>query len=215
MNRCLASSTVDGLDSGGLLRYIFVETRNGAEGRFFLRRKRWRVRAPHGNDATVIRLERQGDCDVKKILMGLGIAFAGVFVAAAVGFVLLNQAGGRLDRESKAYVDEVVPVIVGSWDSHELVARASPELLQAVPPEKLEILFEIFLQRLGPLQEYQGSVGRANIAMMQQHGEVVTGEYLARGQFEKAAADIRVRTIQRDDIWSILLFYVDSEALVP
>lgn len=151
---------------------------------------------------------------MKKILMVFGVIFGCLLLVGTIGFFVLNYFGSGLDKESKAYVDEVIPIIVTSWNSKELLDHASPEFLQVAPAGKVESLFRVFSERLGPLKEYKGSNGQANISLTQQ-GKVTTAAYVAQAVFEKAPATINIQTILHNDTWQIVQFYVNSDVLVP
>jgi len=152
---------------------------------------------------------------MKRILVVLGGIFAFILLVGIIGFLVLNFFGRRLDKESKAYVDEVIPIIATSWNSKDLLDRASPELIQVAPTEKIESLFHAFSEKLGPLREYKGSRGDAKLGFTPQMGKITTADYVAEAIFEKAPAKINVRTILHNGTWQILQFYVNSEALLP
>lgn len=59
------------------------------------------------------------------------IVFAGVLLVGAC-FGTVAYFGTKLDTSSKAYVDEVVPLVVKSWDVNVLLAKASEEMLNAM-----------------------------------------------------------------------------------
>lgn len=73
--------------------------------------------------------------------------------------------GNALDAESKAFVDSAVPAIAATWDKEQLLDRATPELRANVKPEDLRALLDAVSQ-LGPLIEYQGATGEANMSYM-------------------------------------------------
>ncbi|MCM2283485.1 MAG: hypothetical protein NDI81_01830 [Desulfobacula sp.] len=152
---------------------------------------------------------------MKKIFVVLGGIFAVLIVVAVVGFFILNHFGTGLDEESKSYVDANLPQIVKNWDVQELIKRASPELIAIVPKEKIEKLFNVFSERLGPLKEYKGSNGQSNMSVTTQEGKVITGAYVAEANFEKAPASIQFRIIKHGDNWQVLEFRVNSDALMP
>jgi hypothetical protein len=141
-------------------------------------------------------------------------AVSGLIFLGIIGFFAFQYLGSGLDRDTKAYVDEVVPIIAASWNSKELVNRASPELLRVASKERIETLFDVFSKRLGPLKEYRGSRGEAKILLTLQQGKVITGAYVADAVFEKGPATIQIRTIWRDDRWQILSFHVNSDAFL-
>jgi heme/copper-type cytochrome/quinol oxidase subunit 2 len=73
---------------------------------------------------------------MKKVLTILGAIFICLIVAGVIFFSGIYYYASRLDREAKAYVDEVVPIIVTSWNTKELINRASPEFFRLYPPRR-------------------------------------------------------------------------------
>ncbi len=152
---------------------------------------------------------------MKKFFTILGGIFAVLIVVAVVGFFVLNHFGAGLDEESKTYVDSNLPRILTDWNADEMMNRASPELMKVAPKEKIEELFKVFSEKLGPLKEYKGSRGQSNVSVTTQEGKVITGSYIANAVFEKAPATIQFRIIKHDSQWQILEFRVNSDALMP
>jgi len=101
---------------------------------------------------------------MRKFFAGLGIIFLGLIVIGVVIFCIFARDGKRLDAQSKAYVDQVVPVIARSWNVNDFYPYISPELSKVAPREKIEPLFAALAQRLGPIKEYQGSTGDSNVS---------------------------------------------------
>lgn len=154
---------------------------------------------------------------LKKISVVLGV---GLLVLAAWGLIgfgglKLWRYGSQLAEESQAYVDEVIPKIVSSWDAKALMERAGPELISTASPEKLEKIFRAFSDRLGPLEQYEGSRGQAHVSVTPQTGKVTVASYVAEATFQKGKALIEVNLVMRDRGWQIVGFFVRSDALVP
>ena len=152
---------------------------------------------------------------MKKFFTILGGIFAVLIFVIVVAFFILNHFGTGLDEESKSYVDSNLPKIITNWNVDQLLNRASPELMKVAPKEKIEKLFNAFSERLGPLKEYKGSNGQANMTLITQKGKVITATYIAEAIFEKAPATIQFRIIKRGNNWQILEFRVNSDALIP
>ena len=152
---------------------------------------------------------------MKKFFTILGGIFAVLIFVAVVGFFILNHFGTGLDEESKSYVDSNLPQIITNWNVDELINRASPELMKVAPKEKIKELFNAFSERLGPLKEYRGSNGQANMSVTTQEGKVITAAYVAEAIFEKAPATIQFRIIKHENNWQVLEFRVNSDALIP
>ncbi len=148
------------------------------------------------------------------ILSISGVVFLGVIIAIAMMFYF----GGKLDKESKAYVDNVVPSVFGRWDFSKIMQHASPEFLSTMksPQDKarLEDLFRVCSERLGVLKQYNGSQGQATVHHEVGKSKTVYADYTARGAFEKAQAKITMRIIRKGDKWQIYSFNVTSPALL-
>jgi hypothetical protein len=71
---------------------------------------------------------------MKRVLIALDVIFLLLVVVVAAFFGYAAMTGGKLDNESKAYVDAAVPAIVSSWNDQELLTRASPEFQKAASP---------------------------------------------------------------------------------
>lgn len=149
----------------------------------------------------------------------LGILVAVVLVLAGWGLIgfgvfKFHRYGSQLDTGSKAYVDEAVQTIGSSWSARELVDRATPEFLEAAPPDRVERIFRVFSDRLGRLRAYHGSRGEAQFFVSPQTGRIAAAAYVAEATFERAEAVIQVRVLLRDGQWRIAAFHVNSDALI-
>lgn len=153
----------------------------------------------------------------KKVFGILAAALLVLGAWGAIGFGLVKfwSHGSQLEAGSKAYVDEVVPKIVSSWNSKDLTERASPELIATAPPEKIEKVFRAFSDRLGRLRSYEGSRGQAHVWVTTHTGKVTTASYVAEATFEKAKASVQVNLVMHDGTWKIAGFFVNSDALIP
>ena len=94
--------------------------------------------------------------------MILGVVFAVLIVAGVICFSLLTVKGKALDKESKAYVDEVAPIILSNLNKDTLFRYASDELRNSASSEEFDKIFNWF-SKLGQFKEYKGSSGQANI----------------------------------------------------
>jgi hypothetical protein len=151
---------------------------------------------------------------MRKVLYTLGAIFLTLIVLVVGGFGYLAYVGNQLDRESKACVDEAVPVIVADWSADELMRRASPKLLQATKPDDFRTAFALFA-KLGPLIQYKGSKGDATIfASAVGNGQTITAKYLAEATFKDGDASIDIELDKLDGVWKIRVFRVNSTAMM-
>lgn len=151
---------------------------------------------------------------MKKFFIALGAIFACLIVLGVVLFSIAAHTGSKLDTESKAYVDRIVPQIVTSWDSKELLNNASPELLKVAPADKIDSMFKMLSEKLGGYKAYKGAEGDSLINITPQ-GKVITAAYYTQVAFDKADATVKIRVIKHGENWQVLEFYVDSQALMP
>ena len=147
---------------------------------------------------------------MKKILITLsGIALALVAVVGAlVGYAV--YAGSKSDVSSKAYVDRVVPTIVGTWSAANLKREASVELRQHASDDQIAAAFQKF-STLGRIVAYGGSKGESRISFSPRTGKVVTAKYEASVTFEHGDALIDVGLVKRDDRWQIVGFFIKPD----
>ena len=148
---------------------------------------------------------------MKKILMILGAIFICLILAGVIVFSALYYFASGSDKEAEAYIDEVVPIIVASWNSKELINRTSPEFLHVVPAEKIELLFNALSKQMGPLEDYKGATGKVKIKISPRGKPIIIADYMADPVFEKAPAKIQIRMILQNDKWQIIGFRVIIE----
>lgn len=146
---------------------------------------------------------------MRGFLLILGAITLVVIVAAGVSVSVLIYKGNALDAESKAFVDSAVQAIAANWNREQLLDRATPELRASVKPEELQAVFDAVTQ-LGPLVEYQGATGDANMSYMAGSGGSVSASYAAKVKCKDGDATIRITLVKRDGRWMISGFHVDT-----
>lgn len=149
---------------------------------------------------------------MKKTLVILGSIFGLLIVTGTVAFSVLALKGNALDKESKAYVDEVTPKILVNLTKETLFEYASSELKNSASPEEFDRIFKWF-EKLGQFKEYKGSSGQAVISLTSERGKQITGTYLAQVEFENGSATVQIVIIKKKNHWSIMGFHVNSMAL--
>ena len=120
-----------------------------------------------------------------------------LIVAGVIVFSLLAIKGTALDKESKAYVDEVVPIILTDLNKETLFQYASDELKNSASPEQFNRIFYWF-SKLGQFKEYKGSKGEATLSVTIGKGKQITGCYEAKAEFESGPATIKITTIKKE-----------------
>jgi hypothetical protein len=150
---------------------------------------------------------------VQRFLIVLGAVFLAAIVLGVVVIGVFAVKGSALDKESKAYVDNAVPIIVSDWDEKELLSRASQEFMQVTDKEDLDKLFGFF-RKLGRMREYQGSEGQSNISFTTEDGRRITAAYTAKASFEAGPAVIKITLIKHGEQWQIAGFRVNSDVFL-
>jgi hypothetical protein len=145
---------------------------------------------------------------MKKFFIVLGVIFLALIFLAALGIGIAAFRGSALDKESKAYVDAAVPAIISSWDTRELMSRASPELNQVTAADDAERLFQ-GLRSLGKMKKYQGSQGESMTSQILGKGTAISARYLVSADFEGGTAKIYVTLIKHGNLWQIAGFRVE------
>jgi hypothetical protein len=135
-----------------------------------------------------------------------------LIVVGVIGFSVLVVKGTGLDKESKAYVDEVTPKILANLNKQTLFQHASDELKNSASPEEFDKIFNWFA-KLGQFKEYKGSSGQATISVTTERGKQITGIYQAQAEFENGPATIKISTIKKGDNWQVIGFHITSMAL--
>jgi hypothetical protein len=144
---------------------------------------------------------------MNKFLIILGCIFSGILVTVVGLFVYGSIVGPKLDRESKAWVDTVLPEIIATWDVNVIINNSSSELLKLSPRKNFEKLFTALYAELGQLREYKGAAGESWIHV--NNGvKTITMKYLAEAVFTKGSAQIAIQGIKEADGWKLLSFYV-------
>jgi hypothetical protein len=150
---------------------------------------------------------------MKKTFMILGGVFVVLIVAAAIGIGIVAVKGSALDKESKAYVDRVVPIICADLNADTLSKYASKELLASATPEEFEKIFT-WLKKLGAFKQFKESSGQANMSYTTQNGKSITGRYVAQVEFEAGPAQVNIVTVKTGDEWKVQMFRINSSALM-
>jgi len=144
----------------------------------------------------------------------IGAIIVVLLIGALATMFMLNRMAPKVQKDAQTWVDTNVPEIVKTWNSDELVRRASAGLLKAASPEQFTALFKTMSEKLGPIKEYRGSRGETSL-ITSWTGIIKTGTFEPEAVFEKAPAVMLCRIIQQDGTWKIDEFRVKSDVLHP
>lgn len=150
---------------------------------------------------------------MKRFLVVLGVVFAVLIVLGVAGIVIAAVKGTALNKEGKAYVDEVVPKILADLRKETLLAYASEEFKNTVKPEEMDKIFTWF-QKLGRFTEHKVSPGQVNISVTPPAGKVITGRYVVQAQFDSGPAQVEITIVKKGDKWFVQFFKINSMALL-
>jgi hypothetical protein len=143
---------------------------------------------------------------MKKLVKKLVYAAITVITLVMLPIVVIILWGLHLDRESNDFVARAVPAIAGPWNIEELVKRATPELRANVTSPRGRALFEA-LSRLGPLTEYDGATGEANLRyILGGNDNGISASYRASAKLQNGPATFLLRLVKRDGEWMIERF---------
>jgi hypothetical protein len=148
---------------------------------------------------------------MKKMLCVLGALTLVILVAAGIGAAVLVYEGKALDGESKAFVDSAVPAIAARWDQQQLLDRATPDLKRSISQDRLTSMFK-GLSQLGPLVNYEGATGEANMLYFTGTGASVSASYVAKADFQNGNAVFQIALVKREGHWMINGFHVDPRS---
>ncbi len=149
---------------------------------------------------------------MKKTLMIFGAIFLVLVIAAVIVFAIIATKGAALDKESKAYVDEVVPIILADLNQETLFKYASPELINSASQEEFDKLFKWF-KKLGEFMYYEESTGEVHMQYTPK-GKTISAQYIAKVEFESGPASVAIRIIKKDGGWKIFNFRINSKVLI-
>lgn len=155
---------------------------------------------------------------MKKTLLTLAIIVGGIigvillFFVAQVGYyhTFLKEDGETLDRESKAWVDDIGPKILSSWDVDEIANFASTEYIQSIPRERHVEFSNVMLEQYGTLEKYNSAEGESGVHI-NNFKKTITAEYVIEADFTKGSTRIFIQGIKEEDGWKIFTIHVDPD----
>jgi hypothetical protein len=155
---------------------------------------------------------------MKKLLIISGTVLLVVILLVAVIVGVAAVRGSSFDKESKAYVDRNLPLIISKWNEQELWSQASPEFRKNTKKEDLARVFAGMSSKFGKMQSYEGSEGQSYVddTGLSSHNEkLVTAVYDAMVSFSGGRlAVIRISLIKHGDVWQIEDFNINTDGLI-
>jgi len=122
--------------------------------------------------------------------------------------------GTRASSEGSTFTAGTVVALGKNWDSEFIINRASPEMLAAIPPEKLRAFVRFVAGRLGPLKAcedvrsgpWQVFVGTAGASVFTSH--------YCDCQFERGPGRVSLQLVRRAGIWKVMRVDLNSDLLL-
>ena|SRR5436190_15199037 len=152
---------------------------------------------------------------MKKFLAVLGCIFGVIIIAIVIIAAIFIPRSIKLDKEATAYIQDVVPKIVASWDPQPLIDRATPEFASSMKSSAdLGRIFTMFRQ-LGGLKNLEKPTGNVTSGTFSQTGPITIGNYVAKAEFEKGKATILVQLKRSGDTWQINDFISTRTCFFP
>ncbi|MBN1637311.1 MAG: hypothetical protein JW920_12400 [Deltaproteobacteria bacterium] len=150
---------------------------------------------------------------MKRIFKVLVVFVAITILLSVFGIGIVSMRNAALEKECRAYVDQIVPAILTDMSVETLSGFASDEMLSVIPKEELEEGFTCF-SKLGEFNSYIGCDGRTSTWGSLKNGRMITGDYVAQADFETGPATVELLLLKKEGQWSILGFHINSEALL-
>lgn len=148
---------------------------------------------------------------MKKTFIILGVILAVLIVVGLIGGYLVQMKGSTLDKESKAFIDQVTPIILSQPQKETLFRYASDELKNSASSEQFDKTFSQF-GKLGQFKEYKGSNGQARILATTGKRKQIAAFYDAEAEFATGPVAIRIVTIKKETGWQIVGFHINTIA---
>jgi hypothetical protein len=151
---------------------------------------------------------------VSRALRIIGVGIAGFSLLFAALIALVFWEGHRLDTESRAFVDDAVPAIVGHWNFQELERRSTPQFRNRLVASGA-VAFPNSVTVLGRLTRYDGSRGQAISAYVFGAGSKTSANYIATAYFQNGRAQFRLTLKEVEGRWLIDGLFIQVHLYAP
>ena len=134
------------------------------------------------------------------------------FISFVVLMYFSSRSDEQLNRESKQYIDSVLPDILEHFDPDVFINYAAPELLANVSKKRLTEIFKIY-KKLGDFKKYLGSKGKAKKSIPLFKGKKwIYAKYNAKAEFTNGMAIIKITIVKENGKWYVYHLKIDSKA---
>jgi len=122
--------------------------------------------------------------------------------------------GSRTAGQGLPYAAAAIRSIAKPWDPEALIARSSPELRRAMPPDKVRTFIAFAGRRLGDLKECTPVQQAQWTSHVGTHGFLVLATYIDDCEFEKASGRVTMQLVRHGGTWQVNGFFLNSDALM-
>jgi hypothetical protein len=166
------------------------------------------------------------------------IAILLLLILGVVLFVVLLikslSSTNEIYDQAKNYLDSAIIAITREWHLQEICNRATPKMLESMNVTLWENYLAQCERSLGKLTQYKGSQGslqglpifkdlkplmrimtkKSDLELLKAGENLILGEYIAHGDFERGVAKFEVQLVKQDQEWFIncLVITLNSES---
>lgn len=149
---------------------------------------------------------------MKKALTILGGLFLVLLVAlgGVIGFGVVQ--GGKLDVESKAYVDATLPRVLADPSASNFFSFIAPKDKAKLDAATIDQFAQKVSTSLGQFQSFDDLKG-SSVAMFTPDGADIQAKYLARCHYEKGTVTATITVRKTGENWSLMGVFLNFDTL--
>jgi hypothetical protein len=144
----------------------------------------------------------------------VGFALAVTTLALGASCAGCAIVGLRAGAEGSTFTASTISALGKHWDPESLIQRASPEMLMAMPPEKLRAFVQFVSRRLGSLKDCQNVQNGPWQVFVGTKGASVFTSHYCDCRFERGPGRVSIRLVRRSGIWKLVRIDLNSDLLV-
>lgn len=142
---------------------------------------------------------------MKKFLMILGGVFLLLIVAVGVTIAIFAVQGNQLDKESKAYAEATLPMLLSDFTTDTFLKYVAPENRNKVDRLSMDKLAATINNGCGHYKSFRDLHGDSLLNLNVSGGKrEITAKYVMTIEFEKATATGQVILLKSNGKWSVM-----------
>ena len=145
---------------------------------------------------------------MKKLLSILGAIFLLLLVAGGGLFGFLWMKGGRLDAESKGYIEANLPALLSNMSTDALRSYMSDDDIAKVNRVDSDRFIAALTSRYGRYQS-MGDLKGDSFINFTNAGQIISARYRVPVKYENGALLVQVVLRKRDEKWSMVSVQFD------